>query len=142
MHTLEKINRKLYRVLLSVTAFVLFTRCATNKGSTSNGKLIMQEQGSFAVGGTVVTNPGTCDPIKHGAYNPVSQPSEGQTLHGDHSYVFYQIPNNARQLPLVFWHGHGQSAKTWKQLAMVMKVSRTFSYVANFQFTLLTNEAG
>ena len=59
-------------------------------------------------------NPGTFDPVKHGAYNPVSQPSEGQTLHGDHAYVFYQIPKSARKLPLVFWHGHGQSAKTWE----------------------------
>ncbi|WP_370457646.1 alpha/beta fold hydrolase [Rufibacter sp. XAAS-G3-1] len=75
---------------------------------------MIQEQGSFAVGGTVVTNPGTFDPIKHGSYNPVNQPSEGQTLHGDHAYVFYQVPVKARKLPLVFWHGHGQSAKTWE----------------------------
>jgi hypothetical protein len=31
-------------------------------------------------------------------------------LHSDHAYVFYQAPVNARKLPLVFWHGHGQSA--------------------------------
>jgi quercetin dioxygenase-like cupin family protein len=76
--------------------------------------LMIQEQGSFAVGGTVVTAPGTFDPIKHGAYNPANQSSEGQTLHGDHAYVFYQIPATARKLPLVFWHGHGQSGKTWE----------------------------
>jgi len=35
-------------------------------------------------------------------------------LHGDHAYVFYQVPVNARKLPLVVWHGHGQSAKTWE----------------------------
>ena len=35
-------------------------------------------------------------------------------MHGDHAYVFYQVPVNARKLPLVFWHGHGQSAKTWE----------------------------
>jgi hypothetical protein len=28
--------------------------------------------------------------------------------------VFYQVPANARRLPLIFWHGHGQSAKTWE----------------------------
>ncbi len=38
----------------------------------------------------------------------------GQTLHGDHAYVFYQVPVNARPLPLVMWHGHGESAKTWE----------------------------
>ena len=76
--------------------------------------MIIQEQGSFAVGGTVITDPGTFDPIKQGAYNPNGVSPEGQTLHGDHAYVFYQIPENARKLPLVFWHGHGQSAKTWE----------------------------
>ena len=66
------------------------------------------------MGGTVVTAPGTFDPIKQGAYNPTALDSSGQTLHGDHAYVFYQVPVNARQLPLVMWHGHGQSAKTWE----------------------------
>jgi pimeloyl-ACP methyl ester carboxylesterase len=28
--------------------------------------------------------------------------------------VFYQIPENSRKLPLVFWHGHGQFTKTWE----------------------------
>jgi quercetin dioxygenase-like cupin family protein len=68
--------------------------------------LVIQEQGSFAVGGTVVTNPGTFDPIK--------MSPEGQTFHGDHAYVSYQIPVNARKLPLVLWHGFGQFSKTWE----------------------------
>src|SRR5512139_272699 len=74
-----------------------------------NGKhapLIIQEQGSFSVGGTVITNPGTFDPVK--------MSPEGQTLHGDHAYVFYQIPVNARKLPLVLWHGYPQFSKTWE----------------------------
>lgn len=75
--------------------------------------LVIHEQGSFAVGGTVVTAPGTFDPIAQGAYTPTPDP-KGQTLHGDHAYVFYQVPVNARALPLVFWHGHGQSGKTWE----------------------------
>src|SRR5437762_101517 len=76
--------------------------------------LVIREQGSFAVGGTVVTAPGTFDPIAQGAYNPAGADPKGQTLHGDHAYVFYQVPANARPQPLVFWHGHGQSAKTWE----------------------------
>ena len=68
--------------------------------------LVIQEQGSFAVGGTVVTNPGTFDPIK--------MSPEGQTLRGDHARVFYQLPVNARKLPLVMWHGFGQYSKTWE----------------------------
>lgn len=74
----------------------------------------IQDQGSFAVGGSVVTAPGTFDPIKDGAFNPANQSSKGQMLHGDHAYVFYQIPKKARKLPLVFWHGYGQFSKTWE----------------------------
>lgn len=68
--------------------------------------LMVQEQGSFAVGGTVITNPGTFDPIK--------RTPEGQTFHGDHAYVFYQVPVKARKFPLVLWHGIGQFSKTWE----------------------------
>jgi hypothetical protein len=68
--------------------------------------LVIQEQGSFAVGGTVISNPGTFDPNK--------PTPEGQTFHGDHAYAFYQIPVNARKLPLVLWHGAGQFSKTWE----------------------------
>ncbi len=68
--------------------------------------LVIQEQGSFAVGGTVVTNAGT--------FNPANPSPEGQTFRGDHAYVFYQIPPNARKRPLVFWHGMGQFSKTWE----------------------------
>jgi len=75
---------------------------------------MIQEQGSFAVGGSVTTAPGTFDPIRQGAYNPAGTDPAGQTLHGDHAYVFYQVPVNARNFPLVFWHGHGESGKTWE----------------------------
>lgn len=108
------IHRKIHIVILSITASVLITACASTKKNTGNGQLVIQEQGSFAVGGTVVTAPGTFDPIAHGAFNPTNQASEGQTLHGDHAFVFYQVPVNPRKLPLVFWHGYGQSMKTWQ----------------------------
>jgi hypothetical protein len=68
--------------------------------------LAIQSQGSFAVGGTVLANPGKFDP-----YHPTAQ---GQTFHGDHAYVFYQVPVNARKLPLVLWHGAGQFSKSWE----------------------------
>jgi hypothetical protein len=68
--------------------------------------LLILEQGSFAVGGTVINNPGAFDPLK---------PSpDGQTFRGDHAYVFYQIPVQARKYPLVMWHGIGQFSKTWE----------------------------
>lgn len=114
MYRKEKTARKINLVLLPLTASILIAACASTKGIRSNGPLVIKEQGSFAVGGTIITAPGTFDPVKDGAFNPVAQSSAGQTLHGDHASVFYQIPEKARKLPLVFWHGHGQSAKTWE----------------------------
>jgi hypothetical protein len=75
--------------------------------------LSIARQGSFAVGGTVVTSPGVFDPT---AQTPAGEPGStaGQTLHGDHAYVFYQVPERARRLPLVMWHGIGQFSKTWE----------------------------
>jgi hypothetical protein len=64
-------------------------------------------EGSFMVGGTVVTAPGTFDPL-----NPTVP--AGQTFHGDHAYVEFQVPPDARDLPLVLWHGGGQFSKTWE----------------------------
>ncbi len=92
---------------------VLATGCATSQ-KTDDSNIIIDKQGSFAVGGAVTTQPGKFDPIKQGAFNPVGPDSTGQTRHGDHAYVFYQVPAKAKKLPLVFWHGYGQSAKTWE----------------------------
>jgi hypothetical protein len=89
-------------VLLWLIAVICFSSCATNK----EDGLIIREQGSFAVGGSVITNPGTFDAIE--------RTPDGQTFHGDHAYVFYQIPEDARKLPLVMWHGFGQFSKTWE----------------------------
>jgi len=85
---------------------MLASACAMAGGSSNPAPLMIQEQGSFAVGGTVIAAPGTFDPFK--------PTPEGQTLHGDHAYAFYQIPVNARKLPLVLWHGAGQFSKTWE----------------------------
>lgn len=68
--------------------------------------LVIQDQGSFAVGGTVLRTSGT--------YDNNSPTAEGQTLHGDHLYAFYQIPQNAKALPIVMLHGAYQSARSWE----------------------------
>jgi hypothetical protein len=102
------------RVLVLVAVATLAPTAAHAADKTATQPLVIQQQGSFAVGGTVVTAPGTFDPIKHGAFNPSAQETAGQTLHGDHAYVIYQVPVGARSLPLVMWHGIGQSAKTWE----------------------------
>ncbi|QWU16726.1 alpha/beta hydrolase [Paenibacillus sophorae] len=99
-----KYRKLLAALLLSASVIVSGSVMAAKNGKP--GPLIIQEQGSFAVGGTVISNPGTFDPIK--------RTPEGQTLHGDHASVSYQIPVNARKLPLVFLHGAGQSSRTWE----------------------------
>jgi nitrous oxide reductase accessory protein NosL len=94
-------------ILFTLLLFSIFlASCATSDVNKKIAPLIIQEQGSFAVGGTVIKNPGTFDPVK--------MSPEGQTFHGDHTYAFYQLPQNARKLPLVFWHGYGQFSKTWE----------------------------
>ena len=91
-----------------ISSFLSFLM-AISMGSFAQNKekpMVIREQGSFAIGGSVISNPGTFDAIK--------RTPEGQTFHGDHAYVFYQIPVNARKLPLVLWHGIGQFSKTWE----------------------------
>jgi hypothetical protein len=95
---------QVFFILLSLAIFV--AACAVNKESSGTKPLMIQEQGSFAVGGTVITNPGIFDP-----YKPTPA---GQTFHGDHAYVFYQVPVKAHKYPLVMWHGIGQFSKTWE----------------------------
>jgi pimeloyl-ACP methyl ester carboxylesterase len=55
----------------------------------------------------VIKNKGTFD-VKN-ALVP-----DGQTFHGDHAYVFYQIPDKAKKYPLIFLHGAGESKQTWE----------------------------
>ncbi len=99
-------HRKSY-IALWLIAACLFTSASAQEAKKSRPEpLMIQEQGSFAVGGKVITNPGT--------FNPKQPTPDGQTLHGDHAYVFYQIPVNRRKLPLVFLHGAGQFSKTWE----------------------------
>jgi hypothetical protein len=102
-------NAKFRKFILALTLIMAGILASSSAFAGGNGKpapLIIQEQGSFAAGGTVVTNPGIFDPVK--------MSPEGQTFRGDHAYVFYQIPVNARKLPLVLWHGYGQFSKTWE----------------------------
>jgi pimeloyl-ACP methyl ester carboxylesterase len=96
----------LFLTMALAFSFDVYAKGGSESGAKAPEPLIVQEQGSFAVGGTVIINPGTFDPAKP------SSP-EGQTLHGDHAYVFYQIPVNPRKLPIMFLHGAGQFSKTY-----------------------------
>jgi hypothetical protein len=65
----------------------------------SQAPLIIDQEGSFMAGGTVVTTPGD--------FVPTNPTSAGQTLSGDHTYVQFQIPHASfgadKQNSLVMW---------------------------------------
>lgn len=99
-------RRKISTALLLISAAIIVSSSAMAGSNNESAPLIIQEQGSVAAVGTVISNPGTFDPYK--------QTPDGQTYHGDHAYAFYQIPPNACKLPIVLWHGYGQFSKTWE----------------------------
>lgn len=102
--TMKKMMRA--PLLALVAACLLLAACSKPVITGQSDVMPIRDQGSFAVGGSVVAAPGT--------YAAFSRGPEGQTLHGDHAYVFYQIPEHPRKLPMVLWHGFGQFSKTWE----------------------------
>jgi pimeloyl-ACP methyl ester carboxylesterase len=76
--------------------FTLFMLSSCSNATRERETIMIREQGSFAIGGKILRD------------------ERGNTFHGDHGYVFYQIPVNARKYPLVFAHGVGQFTKTWE----------------------------
>ena len=64
--------------------------------------LIIEEQGSFAVGGQSSPLPVLSTRSGRARSTPPAPIPRGRRLHGDHAYVFYQVPVDARKLPLVF----------------------------------------
>ncbi|MHA6826035.1 alpha/beta hydrolase [Ralstonia pseudosolanacearum] len=97
------ITRTVLTAAIATTS--LLTGCATHRNDVS-GPLMIQAQGSFAVGGTILKTPGNYDNNKPTA--------AGQSFHGDHLYAFYQLPKNPRALPIVMLHGAFQSTRSWE----------------------------
>lgn len=85
----------------------LFSACKILNPQAGVRSLTIKEQGSFAIGGAQKKEAGKFD------LNDALKPT-GQTYHGDHAYVYYQIPTSSKRYPLVFLHGAGQSKKTWE----------------------------
>lgn len=102
--TLNSWNHLFAPLMLALSAAA--SPVAVAQEANSAAPLVIQEQGSFAVGGTVSRTPGT--------YNNDAPTAEGQSLHGDHLYSFYQVPRNRRSLPIVMLHGAYQSARSWE----------------------------
>jgi len=101
-------NRRIFASAIGVAFFLISTMAWAQESKKE--PLVIHDQGSFAVGGKVITAPGTFDPLK--PMDPA-----GQTYHGDHAVAFYQVPVNARKYPIVMWHGAGQSSKSWETTA-------------------------
>lgn len=99
-------NRRM-RYLAPLLACCTFAAASGAMGQVAaQAPLVIAEQGSFAVGGTVSTTPGTYDN---------NQPTAaGQSIHADHLYAFYQVPQKPKPLPIVMLHGAFQSARSWE----------------------------
>lgn len=81
------------RRLLPLSATVLLAATATASAGSSHKQLVTVEQGNFYVGGA--TN------------------AEGRKV--GQMYVEYQIPPNAKKIPIVLIHGGGQMSAGWNQ---------------------------
>ncbi len=101
-----KMTKRLLTVAIATTTSI--TGCATHLHGVDSASrpLVIQTQGSAAVGGKVLTTPGT--------YNNNKPTAEGQTFHGDHLYAFYQVPQNPKAMPIVMLHGAFQSGRSWE----------------------------
>jgi pimeloyl-ACP methyl ester carboxylesterase len=100
------ISWKYLLALLLVTVGIATSPVAMAQQANGPKPIIVQEQGSFTVGGTVSRTPGT--------YNNDMPTAEGQSFHGDHLYAFYQVPQDPKTLPIVMLHGAYQSARSWE----------------------------
>ncbi|WP_333661808.1 alpha/beta hydrolase [Acinetobacter sp.] len=98
------INSLFGKLLLTIGITGSISACSVNPHQSSAISIV--QQGNFAAGGKVIQSAGQFDDKQ--LFKP-----QGQTLHGDHASVFYQIPEHARPYPLVSLYGAGQSAKTW-----------------------------
>lgn len=79
--------------LLVVTVLTFAFGAALGQNSDTD-PLMIQEQGAYAFGGKILGD------------------FETSSVHCDHGYVEYQIPVNARALPLLMYHS--SSTKTWE----------------------------
>jgi hypothetical protein len=100
-------NRRIFGLSPLLAVGLLASLPVVAQPASEPEALVIQQQGSFTVGGTITTAAGTFDPLR--PLDPA-----GQTFHGDHLYTFYQVPVQPRALPIVMWHGAGQSSKTWE----------------------------
>lgn len=93
------------KLTASLMAVLMTTACSDND-------IKITKQGNFTVGGTTIQRGGTYDNSKFVGW--AEQIETGQSYHGDHAFVNYQIPAKANKYPLVFIHGYGGSGVCWE----------------------------
>ena len=111
-------NGRALRWLAGASVAIVFSTSSTNalaqeaqggqKGKPGDRRpIVIEKQGSFYYGYDTITAPGT--------YGPASFfGNQGDFFTLNQGYVFFQIPPNARQYPLVMVHGGGQTGKTYE----------------------------
>lgn len=117
-------QQRLKLATLVVLTLGTLSACSTNTSSskvtnssssqaktTSSSSKVLQiaNQGLFSAGGTVTQSEGIFEPT-----DQWEETGAGQTSHVDHANVFYQVPQKANELPMVFLHGYGQSRMGWQ----------------------------
>ncbi len=95
------------RLTTIAAATLLLASAAVSQNSAKQAPIVIESQGSFAIGGTVLRTPGT--------YVNNKPTSSGQSFHGDHLYAFYQVPQNPKPLSIVMLHGAYQSGRSWEE---------------------------
>ncbi|WP_336980965.1 alpha/beta fold hydrolase [Altererythrobacter fulvus] len=94
---MQAVFRRKVRLCAAAAVFLVAGAFPALCGAQAAGKgsIVLERQGGFAAGGTVLG-----DPAK-------------SSLHCDHGYVEYQIPVKARKTALFMWHS--SSALVWQQ---------------------------
>ncbi|MDE6735301.1 MAG: alpha/beta fold hydrolase [Desulfovibrio sp.] len=91
---------RLHRTLVLLVLFLAITAIPGAAFCASAGSeqkpITLSTMGSLFFGGTV------------------SREANGETFHGDHGYAQFYIPQNARNWPIIMWHGIGQSGRSFE----------------------------
>lgn len=92
------VYKRVFQGLVTASALVVSTAFGQSTTAEAAGgesePLVIAEQGAYAFGGKVLGD------------------FETESIHCDHGYVEYQIPVDARQIPLLMYHS--SSTKTWE----------------------------
>src|SRR5215208_2901547 len=79
---------------LSVALVAICVGADSASAEDPNAPIMLTKLGAFAFAGKAIND------------------DAGKTLHCDHGYAQFQIPENPRKLPIVFWHN--ASTVTWE----------------------------